>query len=270
MMSSETDAAVLASPSKSPPPSRPLSQERYDDEKVHATPNRADLYRLHWTLDGPLETAISVMAAPYHDPAEPESAHEPYARAAPDGSTSWHPISEESIENPPTRSVTASIAEYIDLDEAWFVVHEGHSIEGEGPNWGPLPAMDSPADFVPDEEPHLLRCCGEERPWDMEEIKLKLHASSEFLTIHDFVSQVHPWLMGMRDELVYAATYVHGENGFPLPPDTRFMVIPTPGWVRVLPYDKWVAYHGESAVLYSIVPYPRPLAYRMWSDPADL
>jgi hypothetical protein len=86
------------------------------------------------------------MAAPYYDPTEPESAHEPYVCVAPDGVTTWHPISRESIRNPPTSSVTTKVQELMDWEKNWLNVHECHDVECEGPNWGPTPEPPQPLD----------------------------------------------------------------------------------------------------------------------------
>jgi hypothetical protein len=51
-----------------------------------------------------------------------------------------------------------------------------------------------------------LRCCGCDRP-RKKKVSLLVEASGYdgILTIHDFVSTVHPWLMGLRGEILQAA-----------------------------------------------------------------
>jgi len=238
----------------------PSAEELYS-QNVLVTVNREDLFRLCWTLDGPLDTAISVMTNPYYDPGEPESARVPYARAAPDGGDpTLHPISGASVSNPPVSSMIISVSELQMWPDAWMDVHEGHSLPGSDPDWqwGPAPPH-APAVAREWDKLHLLRCCGEERPWDKDEACLTVRASADFVTIHDFVAQVHPWLMGMRQDLVDAAAYGWNHCGEPLPPDTRFMVFPYPNTISVLPEDEWAEECSERMVAPLIVPYPQPL-----------
>jgi len=250
------DALGSASPSTSALPSL---EALISNENVRVTDNKKHLFRLYWTLDGPLETAISVMATSYYDPDAPESAREPYARATSDGGVpTWHPVSKESITHPPVSSVVVSVREFQDWDEAWMIIHEGHSSPSEGgPGWGPAPPPASGVALATDRL-YFLRCCGEDRPWYQEDIKLTVRPSGDLVTIHDYVSQVHPWLMGMRQELVDASTCVHGNGGDPFPPDTQFMVLAFSNCVSVLPKEEWAAECSEKMVAPCIVPYPQP------------
>ena len=219
--------------------------------EVKETLNGEDLFRLHWTLDGPLETAISVMPNAYYDPDELESARSPYARAASDGGApTLHPISPETITNPPVSTLTVSVSELNQWEDNWLMVHECHSDPDKDPegNWGPAPAgadADASAgDSESNDKLHLLRCCGEERPWDPDNASLTVQPSGDMITIHDFVSQVHPWLMGMRRDLVQAAAYTYAQ-GEALPPDTQLLVVPHLGSVSVLPKDEWAKEHRD-------------------------
>ena len=48
----------------------------------------------------------------------------------------------------------------------------------------------------------LLECCGESRPRNMEaRIIVVRPASGTFVTVHDYVSALHPWLMGMKEDI---------------------------------------------------------------------
>ncbi|KAK3947062.1 hypothetical protein QBC32DRAFT_103023 [Pseudoneurospora amorphoporcata] len=54
----------------------------------------------------------------------------------------------------------------------------------------------------------LIRCCGEDRPLQYkQDPKLVVTAGSseeDFVTVRDFVSAIHPWLMGLRDDIFKA------------------------------------------------------------------
>ncbi|KAK8128692.1 hypothetical protein PG984_009800 [Apiospora sp. TS-2023a] len=60
-----------------------------------------------------------------------------------------------------------------------------------------------------DEEDYgeLLRCCGEDRPtkkWKLTVTPSSNSAAGGFVTVHDYVSAVHPWLMSLRAEIAKA------------------------------------------------------------------
>ncbi|KAK8140024.1 hypothetical protein PG984_000090 [Apiospora sp. TS-2023a] len=90
--------------------------------------------------------------------------------------------------------------------------------------------------------------CGEPTPWSMYN-ELTIHASTTvqegggYVTIRDYVSALHPWLMSMRELILMA---LGDENNYvdevkPLPIDTKLMVMAD--WfscdVSVLPAPEW-------------------------------
>lgn len=108
-----------------------------------------------------------------------------------------------------------------DWEENWLGVHDGHALPGgeeEGGNtrFGPLPDVD-PENEDDDAWPevdgegsgHLLVCCGSERPRKTETkfqfvVTAKGAGPDGFLTVHDYLEQVHPWLMGLKGEILEA------------------------------------------------------------------
>lgn len=85
--------------------------------------------------------------------------------------------------------------------------------------WGPLPDYDPDSD---EEGPtHLLRCCNGDRPRKTR-VSLVVNATGDFLTIHDYVSAVHPWLVSMRQNLLRAAGDLLDNE--PLPMATKLVV----------------------------------------------
>ena len=70
---------------------------------------------------------------------------------------------------------------------------------------------------------HLLKCCGIDRPrGKAAKLVVKPDASSgrNFVTIHDCVSAVHPWLMERREDILGAEGLVENDEE-PLPSKRR-------------------------------------------------
>lgn len=68
----------------------------------------------------------------------------------------------------------------------------------------------------------LVECCGTQRPRS-KDATLQVKAVGAFLTVHDYVSQVHPWLMDMRERLLEALGWLNGRAG-PWAPETKLLV----------------------------------------------
>ena len=79
-----------------------------------------------------------------------------------------------------------------------------------------------------------------ERPRD-KEARLEVKAApGEFLTVHDYVSAVHPWLMGLREDIL-AALGLEAAQDEPLPADTKLMVAYwDPRDMTVVDEEEWV------------------------------
>lgn len=209
-----------------------------------------DAKRLHWTLEGPLTTAIQVMKQPYYDP---DTVMEPYCQQNVDGTSVWSPVSQAPISEPKVSSLVVRVVELDDWERSWLELHDECEVlkdyPGAGLDFGPvmgqLPDYDPEEDeeaWVPepcsddeddedDEGPGtdaastqqpawIVRCCGHERP-RKKKVSLLVRASGEFVTIHDYVSAVHPWLLSLREDLLM----VNGDlwHSIPLPADTRLM-----------------------------------------------
>lgn len=155
--------------------------------------------RLFWTLHGPLTTAISVMPD-YYSP----TSLEPYFQQTPEGGI-WHPISQLPVTEPKVSSIIVHVDEFDTWEYNWLQLHvEGCNSDAR---WGPLPDRYTNPDPENIERQYLLFCCGEERPRMQNHriIVTPADASKGFITVHDYVSTVHPWLMSRRDELVKIA-----------------------------------------------------------------
>lgn len=91
--------------------------------------------------------------------------------------------------------------------------------------YGPLPDHDASAG-LDDEWPeangpgsgHLIRCaCGSTRPRKtlatgrlLVTIKARAGTGPGYLTVHDFVEQIHPWLMSLKEDILEARAVMKG------------------------------------------------------------
>ncbi|RYP20797.1 hypothetical protein DL767_009382 [Monosporascus sp. MG133] len=168
--------------------------------------------RLYWTLQGPISTEIFVM----DEEQNPDSPRKAYFRQTFAG-TSWHPISQEALTEPKLSSITVSVDELRDWENDWLEYHR-HAEPGiEGCMFEETEAEE---ETEADEEPELLMCCGEVRP--KEHIPLVIKASEQpYLTVHDYVTALHPWLMGLRNDILQVKNM--WDNN-PLPPETKLAV----------------------------------------------
>lgn len=154
---------------------------------------------LFWTLKGPLADSIWVM----EKVDDLNSPLEPYSQGQ-----SWHPISQSPLTEPKVSSIKVVVTNLDEWEDTWYEMHirdsEPGEIRGDGSEllWGEL------SDFDPnsDEEgpPHLLVCCGIKRPRKKKRISsiMVKPATLPYITVHDYVSTVHPWLISLRDDLL--------------------------------------------------------------------
>jgi hypothetical protein len=72
-----------------------------------------------------------------------------------------------------------------------------------------------------------------------------------FVTVHDYVTAVHPWLMGLRADLLAAGGDLL--DHVPLAEDTRLMVVGSrPQSLHVLPESEWRRWRGKRPVASSV------------------
>ena len=182
--------------------------------------------RLFWTLNGVLEGAIQVAPSEYY---EPGAFMEPYFGL--DGSL--HAVSQASLMTPPVSSVTVRIQCINAWEEAWADQHWGCLYQRRlGPR---------PGDETFDPPIYLLECCGQKRPWACDTY-LQVAAQGKFLTVHEYVSAVHPWLMAMRDTLLDVLGNMDGTPKWP--PETKLAVLYLgPGSLGINREDKWATSH---------------------------
>jgi hypothetical protein len=170
---------------------------------VAGAPNSAKL--LFMPVQGTVQSAIEVLS----DPGDPDTRTPYYDQAA----GTYHPVSALPISEPKVSSITVHVSELEDWEEYWLNVHEKHSEPDAPPGafpdakWGKLSGGGGDED---DDEPVLLRCCKQDRPCG-KNAKLTIKPSKAwdgrdggFVTVHDYVSALHPWLVRLRGDILGA------------------------------------------------------------------
>ena len=201
--------------------------------------------RLFWRLNGPLEDAIQVAPSEYYEPGIFDSM-EPYF--GPDGSP--HAVSQASLMEPPVSLFTVRIECIVAWEEAWTELHRG-CLDSNLRRRGPCPS-----DETLDPNIYLLECCGEKRPW-ARDTQLQIAAQGEFLTVHEYVSAVHPWLMAMRDTLLDVLVKIDFGPSPKGVPETKLAVLHLgPGPLRIGHDDRWAWWHKRPPVTLPAVDQP--------------
>ncbi|OBR12818.1 LysM domain-containing protein [Colletotrichum higginsianum IMI 349063] len=207
-----------AGPLDEGPPYRSFEELRGDP--TVAVVFTAAAKRLFWPLDGVFPTALSVMKT-----LRSADDLEPYFQQTLGGGGIWHEIAQLPLTEPKVSSVEASV---YDLEQwefnwvAWHTHHEGEPANPEYVTYGDLSDEDRPYAKEPKEDgsweedsdtEFLVRCCGQDRPLRKRGQKLVVTpaAGGHFVTTHDYVSAVHPWLMGLRPEILLAKTVAQPE-----------------------------------------------------------
>lgn len=186
-----------------------------------------DPRRIFWTLNDPLETSVWIL-----DDHESPKSIEPYYQPPTDGSTgsNWHPASKAPISGRDVSSITVRIESLDSWEDDWLDYHMEHSESDwseedkrkAGAQYGELRDYD-PDEDEDEEAGHLLMCCGSERPRGKAvSVVVTAAATGEgFVTVHDYLSTVHPWLLSIRSDIL-GSIGVYDDD--PLPEDTKLTV----------------------------------------------
>ncbi|KAH6865255.1 hypothetical protein BKA58DRAFT_242099 [Alternaria rosae] len=142
-----------------------------------------DMLRVRLSLFGPLESSIEVA-----DTLDQDSKCEPYTT---DGH-SFHKISTSPATEPPVSSISVNVD---DLD-TWGYRWEG---EHRDDNWD---NQEWTGDSD-DEDRDLLRCCGIACPPPPPSLEV-LPTTHPFVTVHDYITQVHAWLQTLKPSILAA------------------------------------------------------------------
>ncbi|KAI9643834.1 hypothetical protein NHQ30_007185 [Ciborinia camelliae] len=208
--------------------------------------------RLFWPLDGVFPTSISVMKTP-RSPDDLEPYFQPNIGGR--GSPIWHEISRLPLTEPKVSSIEASV---YDLNQwefdwvAWHRDHAGGELNPEYATYGDLSDKDRPyannkkkdGRWEDSDTEFLLKCCGEDRPLGKRGIKLVVtpSAGNHFVTVHDYVSAVHPWLMSLRKDILKAKAVARPQPYSASAP-TEWMVNKGPEH-KIEEKEGWIRDHG--------------------------
>ncbi|KAI1385525.1 uncharacterized protein F4822DRAFT_413325 [Hypoxylon trugodes] len=166
-----------------------------------------DFLRLRWFFKGSIEVSIHVL----EDATDSTSAQTPYqitvATSTPDGQAiqqvQQHVISSSSISDLPISSIEVRLADLNYWEERWEDAHRPE--ESCSAIW---------IDDGPEGERKAIQCCGEDRPYLNSPIpSLTVKASKEpkpFVTIHDFITAVHPWMSALEDDIRHSRGVIRG------------------------------------------------------------
>lgn len=158
--------------------------------------------RLYWTITNSPTPSIQIMPN-NHTP--DRATLVPY--------TSDHPLAKELMTNPAVPSIDVNVYQLEHWPEDWIDYHReccGSIACGYGEHdRQTVPVSDGERSdlFDSNDVPvKLIKCCGEPRP--EEPIPLHVRASDETrgVTIDNYVSAVHPWLVGNIENIVKAAS----------------------------------------------------------------
>ncbi|KAH7327230.1 hypothetical protein BKA65DRAFT_510201 [Rhexocercosporidium sp. MPI-PUGE-AT-0058] len=206
-------SAAPAAGSQQQPPNHPTIQELRDVQShIQELPGKLGFI---WPLDGPLDnTAILIKQGP--------AAPEPYYSAT---TSQYHSLANSSLTEPKISSITVRATELELWEDNWLERHAQHSDPHADDN-GPDVELRAFPDWDPnvDEgEMQLVKCYGESRPRVKQASFTATPArdGQGFVTIHDYLSAVHPWLVSLRGELIAALTTLYDQ---PLEPEVQLSV----------------------------------------------
>ncbi|OBT74626.1 hypothetical protein VF21_06411 [Pseudogymnoascus sp. 05NY08] len=235
------DAREADSDSDSESDSRPETYPTYEDlrsDDVVPYPTLAAVRLVWYFSGGSPETSLSVMATAYDiDVLEPY-----YQPTAGGGWLPWHVISKSPLTHPPVSAITVKVDALEIWESYWKDFHRNHSDpdsynESEDLQYGDLPNYDPEKDERP---PHLLVCCGSDRPRQKAGGVLVTASPSGpgFVTVHDYVTTMHPWLMRNRNDILDAMDVF--ENLPDLEDMDLVVDLVQPNWLMIREKSEWV------------------------------
>lgn len=168
-----------------------------------------EAYRLSWNLQGPLVSAISVLDIS-RDAKLPQ---EPYIKQTSAG-MELHPLAHAALTEPKVSSLSVVVEELEDWADDWhafFFCYQDRELgefaaskPEDGARAPHMPKYDNP-DMEPPPGPAL---------------EVKSSSENGYVTIHDYVSAVHPWLLSLRENILWAMN----SGGSPLAAQTKLVV----------------------------------------------
>ncbi|KAM7212417.1 LysM domain containing protein [Rhypophila decipiens] len=169
------------------PPYRSWKELQTDNIRVRFSPI---IKRLFWPLRRDFPAGISVMKSS-------RGARDdlgPLFQETDDGGGIWHEIADLAVSEPKWHR-EHSDTEYVTYGELDGDIrpYANKQPDEEDGDW----EKDSDTEF-------LIRCCGTDRPVRQRRRKTVITPSEgkDFVTVRDYVSSVHTWLMSLRDDLL--------------------------------------------------------------------
>ncbi|KAI7777445.1 hypothetical protein LA080_003540 [Diaporthe eres] len=190
--------------------------------------------RLFLTLQGPMNVSVFVLDADRN----PDATREPYFQRVDPDETIWHPISREPLTQPKVSSILVSVDDLEDFPSVWLDGHEPHAEpDSDDCVFGRLGAEGAGDAEDGDGEVELLRCCGTDLPREIPPLLVEA-AEGPYVTVHDYVAAVHPWLLGLRGNILWALNDI--TEGKPLPAETDLAVgMYGPDSLNIMTEDEW-------------------------------
>ncbi|KAH8170111.1 hypothetical protein LIA77_10655 [Sarocladium implicatum] len=211
--------------------------------------------RLYWPLGGKYPSDISVMRTLRYDGhLDAFFKH----TASDSGGGTWHEIATLPVTEPKVSSIVATLRDLNQWESDWVAWHTGNSgpeCNPEYVTYGDLDDEDRPYAKEPNEDgswevdsdtEFLARCCGEDRPLRKMALTIEVTPSADnsFVTVRDYVSVVHPWLVGVREDILRAKKIARPSPHGGSVPDNEWMVSCLTGPDHeIMAKDAWLDRH---------------------------
>ena len=216
------------------PTSEQLELEEYlrNNPRPERKLSNPEIRRFRWTLDGPLETSITIGRGRRFDPDE---IREPYYQGVDEhGKPIWHPFSQIPLVDGDSNrlsSLKLRVDPLDDWDYFWMENHDRHTepdldiYDPADVLYGPIPDPVLAEEYGGGDR-HLLKCCGgQNRPLGKgTNVVIVPAPRAEFVTVHDFVSVVHPYLLARRDDIIDGMNEDPGRFGKPFRSEIKLFV----------------------------------------------
>ncbi|KAF6803403.1 hypothetical protein CSOJ01_10924 [Colletotrichum sojae] len=190
-----------ASTSSPTAPFPSFEERRKENQPVALT---TEAKRIFWKLQGPLPDNVSVT----RDWRNRESPREPLAFQDSAGNiASWHPVAQAPLTEPKVGSVTVRVDVLERWQDEWLERHERHAHPGDKNSvFGELDTELYGESGEEDEYegPQLQRCCNTDRPRRAPRLVVKPSSAEGYVAVRDYISTVHPWLLGQRKDVTQA------------------------------------------------------------------
>lgn len=236
-------------------PTYPSYEEFSQSHGVRHGPNQSRAFlRLVIRLEGPLSTAVSVM----NEEEDPDAPWEPYCRETAADGLVWHPISQEPLCDPAISSIQTKVWCLSDWQQSWLSVFDDDDLlvppgDGVYTIWGPPREGEEP-----DDDEHglcLLYHEGEHRPPNYNEPLVVTARDKPYLTVHDFLSVIHPYLVARRQDIL-GSLIVSTLYESPLPADTKLIVRGGIKMLNVQKEEEWMSNQRSARIMRANMPAP--------------